>query len=300
MKSIILTTLGLLLCLTLPSHADNRPTVLPDIGPDRLLLETEAGPLLVGLYAKEAPQTVKQITQLIRQGLYDHVLIPRIEPGYLFQVGDVWSTEGPRSPELWRTIPKLPLEAQNLNHRAGMLSLAHADGDVNSGQSSFSILLTDAPHLDGQYTIFGHLTSSYRTLERISLWPTDARHRPTPPLHILKATILPADEAEQRGKELYDASTSSPLPLTARTLEKEKLNLLEIVLGVIILMATGAFMLSRSLSAKGLLAIHLLIILVGMSGLIAATEPKGAVVGSFAFLSLIALFRLMSTFENTR
>ena len=50
----------------------------------------------------------------------------------------------------------MPLEVRaDVKHTLGVLSMGRFD-DPNSGTSSFSILLGDAPHLDMQYTIFGN------------------------------------------------------------------------------------------------------------------------------------------------
>jgi hypothetical protein len=50
---------------------------------------------------------------------------------------------------------KVPLEVHpDVRHTAGVMSMGRFD-DPDSGTSSFSILLGEAPHLDNQYTIFG-------------------------------------------------------------------------------------------------------------------------------------------------
>lgn len=52
-------------------------------------------------------------------------------------------------------MKKVPLEVRpDTKHHLGVLSMGRYE-DPNSGTSSFSILLGDAPHLDMQYTIFG-------------------------------------------------------------------------------------------------------------------------------------------------
>ncbi len=52
----------------------------------------------------------------------------------------------------------VPLEVlPTVKHdKRGILSMARHD-DPGSGKSSFSILLGPAPHLDMQYTVFGHV-----------------------------------------------------------------------------------------------------------------------------------------------
>lgn len=44
--------------------------------------------------------------------------------------------------------------------------------DPDSASSSFSILLGDAPHLDGQYAIFGKVTKGDETLRKLEEVPT--------------------------------------------------------------------------------------------------------------------------------
>ncbi|XP_026422169.1 peptidyl-prolyl cis-trans isomerase CYP23-like [Papaver somniferum] len=44
--------------------------------------------------------------------------------------------------------------------------------DPNSGGSSFSMLLGDAPHLDGEYAIFGKVTKGDETLRKLEELPT--------------------------------------------------------------------------------------------------------------------------------
>ncbi|XP_027097142.1 peptidyl-prolyl cis-trans isomerase CYP23 [Coffea arabica] len=55
--------------------------------------------------------------------------------------------------------------------RRGILSMGRYS-DPDSAQSSFSVLLGDAPHLDGQYAIFGKLTKGDETLRKLEQLPT--------------------------------------------------------------------------------------------------------------------------------
>ena len=50
--------------------------------------------------------------------------------------------------------------------RVGVMSMGRYD-DPNSGTSSFSMLLGDAPHLDMHYTIFGCVRVTGRSRESI-------------------------------------------------------------------------------------------------------------------------------------
>ncbi|KAL2608689.1 hypothetical protein R1flu_027262 [Riccia fluitans] len=44
--------------------------------------------------------------------------------------------------------------------------------DPDSAGSSFSMLLGNAPHLDGQYAVFGKVTKGYDTLAKLEELPT--------------------------------------------------------------------------------------------------------------------------------
>ena len=51
--------------------------------------------------------------------------------------------------------------------------------DPNSGGSQFFICAADAPHLNGQYTVFGQLIKGDQVMEQIVNLPRDARDNPT-------------------------------------------------------------------------------------------------------------------------
>ena len=65
----------------------------------------------------------------------------------------------------------VPGEFSELKHTRGTLSMARYD-DPNSGTSSFSILLGDAPHLDRKYAVFGRMTMGDEALRSMEAMPT--------------------------------------------------------------------------------------------------------------------------------
>ena len=97
-----------------------------------------------------------QFLRLARAGVYDSVYFYRVEQGFVAQTATADDREVPLTAAQRAIIRPIPLEASPVRHTRGVLSLAHGD-DPNSGETSFSILLADAPHLDGKYTIFGRL-----------------------------------------------------------------------------------------------------------------------------------------------
>lgn len=65
----------------------------------------------------------------------------------------------------------IPGEFSNLPHKKGILSMARFT-DPNSGTTSFSILLGNAPHLDGQYAVFGRVVEGMDILDRLQTLET--------------------------------------------------------------------------------------------------------------------------------
>jgi cyclophilin family peptidyl-prolyl cis-trans isomerase len=73
-----------------------------------------------------------------------------------------------------------------------VLSLAHGD-DPNSGETSFSILLADAPHLDGKFTVFGMLEGDGSALRAVEQnYSQQARDRSGKRLQIVTIRTAPA------------------------------------------------------------------------------------------------------------
>ncbi|MBR5803353.1 MAG: peptidylprolyl isomerase [Bacteroidaceae bacterium] len=47
-----------------------------------------------------------------------------------------------------------------------------------------------APHLDGQYTVFGHVVDGMKIINQIQMVPTDENDRPEEDIRIIRATII--------------------------------------------------------------------------------------------------------------
>src|ERR1700733_11629131 len=111
-------------------------------------------------YPEDAPNTVKRITQLISEGYYDGIVVHRVVPGFVVQAGDPTGTGGGGSGV------KLKAEFNSRKHVPGILSMARTS-DPNSADSQFFMMIGTAPHLDGQYTIFGKVVEGYENVEKI-------------------------------------------------------------------------------------------------------------------------------------
>lgn len=155
-----------------------------------LLLHTSEGDLVAELYPDVAPQTVRQICKLARAGLYDTTPFFRLERNFVLQTAVVQSRSLPLTMEQRNLIHPIPGEFSQIEHQRGVLSMGRQDNDPDSAESSFSILLADAPHLDGKYTIFGRLVDGWETLRKIELMPRNARNEPTIRIEIRQAKIV--------------------------------------------------------------------------------------------------------------
>ena len=101
----------------------------------------------------------------------------------------------------------IPLETSpSAKHdRRGLLSLARHD-DPHSGGSSFSIMLGPAPHLDGNYALFGELKSGLGTLTAFEKVPTRKEG----------IFVMPVDRIDIRASYVYPVAEGGAARRTAR------------------------------------------------------------------------------------
>ena len=134
-------------------------------------VDTNLGSFEITLDGKDAPQTVANFIKLAQSGFYDNLTFHRIveEDGFhLIQGGDP-NGDGTGGPGY--TIPA----EIGLKHTKGAIAMARTSDSVNpdraSSGSQFYITLEDIPALDGQYTVFGYVTSGMDVVEKIGSVP---------------------------------------------------------------------------------------------------------------------------------
>ncbi|KAH7285317.1 hypothetical protein KP509_33G022100 [Ceratopteris richardii] len=144
-----------------------------ELGSLRVVFQTKYGDIEFGFAKNVAPKTVDHITKLVKLGAYNTNHFFRVDRGFVAQVADVvGGREVPLNPEQRREGDKTIVgEFSSVKHTKGVLSMGRYN-DPDSASSSFSILLGDAPHLDGQYAIFGKVTKGYDTLAKLEELPT--------------------------------------------------------------------------------------------------------------------------------
>lgn len=116
-------------------------------------LHTEKGDIVIQLFAEKTPFTVNNFVFLARQGWFENITFHRVIPGFVAQTGDPSGT-GMGGPGYF--IPN-EIDSSLRFDRAGIVGMANSGADMNGSQ--FFITLAPAPHLDGQYTIFGEVIS---------------------------------------------------------------------------------------------------------------------------------------------
>ena len=115
----------------------------------RAVLETDRGRIVLELFPDDAPRTVGNFVTLARKGYFDDTIYHRVVPNFVVQDGDPSRTG-------WGG-PGYAIRCEYNRHRydAGTVGMALAGKDT--GGSQYFITHSPQPHLDGRYTIFGHV-----------------------------------------------------------------------------------------------------------------------------------------------
>ncbi len=128
---------------------------------NNLILETTKGKVVIALRPDLAPKHVERIKELASEGFYDGISFHRVIDGFMAQAGCPYGTGTGGSDK-----PDLEQEFSDEKHVRGTCSMART-ADPNSANSQFFICLDDAPFLDRQYTIWGHVISGMENIDKL-------------------------------------------------------------------------------------------------------------------------------------
>jgi peptidyl-prolyl cis-trans isomerase B (cyclophilin B) len=122
----------------------------------------KGGEIKLDFYPQDAPKTVENFVTLAKKGYYDGLTFHRREEGFVIQGGDPKGngTGGPGY--------KIKAEFNKQKHVRGALAMARSQ-DPDSAGSQFYICLAPAPFLDGQYTVFGIVTSGMDVVDKVKV-----------------------------------------------------------------------------------------------------------------------------------
>jgi len=100
-----------------------------------IIIELKDGPVTIKLLPDVAPQHCARMIELARSGQYDNVCFHRVIDGFMAQTGDVQNGD--------------------------------MEDDPNSANSQFFINFSDNHFLNGQYTVYGMVTSGMEHVDAI-------------------------------------------------------------------------------------------------------------------------------------
>lgn len=170
-------------------------TSVPDGPGPNLVLEiggSVSGKVVIDLLPDVAPKHVERIIKLANEHAYDDVVFHRVIDGFMAQTGDVQF--GKRGADTSMAgmggskYPDLPAEFSNRSFTRGMVGMARS-ANPDSANSQFFVMFAPAPHLDGQYTIVGHVVSGMEVIDRLKKGNPAQNGLVEDPDYIVSATI---------------------------------------------------------------------------------------------------------------
>ena len=152
--------------LQVPPPKADRPTMtlpaLTDVMKIRSArIFTTHGEIRIDLIPEAAPLTVWNFARLADQGYFDGLAFHRVVPDFVIQTGD------PRGDGWGGPGYEIPDEINALPYDTGAVGMALSGPDT--GGSQWFITLSPQPHLDGTYTVFGHVITGLRAAESVQV-----------------------------------------------------------------------------------------------------------------------------------
>jgi peptidylprolyl isomerase len=134
----------------------------PALDPENTLyLDVKGGRVTIQLRPDLAPNHVNQIKTLVRRGFYDGTVFHRVIEGFMAQGGDPTGTGTGGS-----DLDDIRAEFTNAKFVRGTCGMARSQSP-NSANSQFFIMFEPAPHLNGQYTVWGQVTEGMEHIDAI-------------------------------------------------------------------------------------------------------------------------------------
>ena len=193
----------------------------------KVVMETEMGPIMIMLY-DETPLHRDNFIKLAKEGVFDGLLFHRVIEKFMIQGGDPKSRDAENDVMLGDGSLGYTVPAEirpELFHRRGALCAARQGDEVNprreSSASQFYIVQGQvfeedalqkiaerfrkkytreqikvyateggAPHLDGEYTVFGQVIEGMEVVDKIASAKCDSNDRPVENIRIITVKVL--------------------------------------------------------------------------------------------------------------
>ena len=161
-------------------------------------LKTSMGAVVLELYPDNAPKTVENFLQYVKDGHYDGTIFHRVIPGFMIQGGGFGASMQEK-----KTRPAIRNEAGNgLRNAVGTVAMART-ADPHSATAQFFINVSENDFLDFKspddkgygYTVFARVTAGMDVVAKIVQVPTATvgphQNVPRQPVIIERARLLP-------------------------------------------------------------------------------------------------------------
>ena len=125
----------------------------------RAVVTTSKGSFTMELLPDAAPLTVDNFVQLAQRAYYRNVTIHRVVPNFVIQDGD------PRGDGNGGPGYQIRCEINDVMYDRGTVGMALSGKDT--GASQWFVTHAPQPHLDGGYTVFGHVVTGMDVVDRI-------------------------------------------------------------------------------------------------------------------------------------
>lgn len=215
-----LLALCLMVFASLPIQAQDKETLV--------LIETDKGKIKVKLY-NDTPLHRDNFLKLVKEHRYDGLLFHRVIKQFMIQAGDINSKDASMDKhlgegELDYTIPAEIVYPKHFNRRAAFCAARLPDDEnpekassanqfyivtgkfftsmeLDKMESEKNMKFTDeqrqaymmeggAPHLDGNYTVFGEVVDGMKVVDKIQFVETNSDDRPTKNIAIKTMRIV--------------------------------------------------------------------------------------------------------------
>lgn len=158
---IVVSVLFSLICLQLNSAYAN----------PKVLMETSKGDIMIELYEKEAPKTVKNFLSYVSEGFFNNLIFHRVIKDFMIQGGGLDS-------EMRQKDTKAPIKNEarkGLGNKRGTIAMARTNV-INSATAQFFINVKDNDflnHTDNTsrgfgYAVFGEVINGMDVVDSIA------------------------------------------------------------------------------------------------------------------------------------
>ncbi len=143
------------------------------------IMQTNFGEIKLELFSSDAPKTVENFVNLVKEGFYDGTKFHRVIKNFMIQGGDPftkddsfknrWGSGGPG----YTFADEIHLNNHNI---IGTIAMANAGSNTNGSQ--FFINTNDNNFLDAKHTVFGKVVNGLNVVRKIENITTEGPDRP--------------------------------------------------------------------------------------------------------------------------